>query len=64
MLSGTFYCGNVTAVPHAGPTQLTQVVKTAWDPRKQPELIKKASSLESQERTEISEFLEQEEEVN
>lgn len=60
MLSGTFYGGNVTTVPHAGPAQLTQVVQTARDPGKQPELIEKASCLGTWERTEISEVLEQE----
>lgn len=46
MFSGTFYGGNVTAVPHAGSAQLTQVMQAARDPGKQPELIKKASCLE------------------
>lgn len=64
MLSGTFYSGNVTAVPHSGPAQLTQVVQAARDPGKQPELIKKASCLEKWKTAEKSEFLEQNVGVN
>lgn len=60
MLSRTFYGGNVTAVPHAGPAQLTQVMQAARDPGKQPELIEKASCLEKRKTAEKLQFLEQE----
>lgn len=45
MLSGTFYGRDVTAIPHSGPAQFTQVVQAAGNSGKKAELVEQTTCL-------------------
>lgn len=46
MVAGTLHSWHVPAVPHACPTELTQVVEAAGDPWQKTELVQETPGLQ------------------
>lgn len=50
MVASTLHSWHVPAVPHARPTQLTQVMQAAGDPWQKAELVQETPGLQREER--------------